>query len=79
MGFRNCFGSTHVVQRLSFCMGPSVLTFDFDLVLVSSLIFWGPTGLFLSSGSELLGVVGPSVGPSVGRSVRRSLEIFDNF
>ena len=35
---------------------------------------------FLSSGSELLGVVmsvGPSVGRSVGRSVRRSLENFD--
>ena len=40
-------GSTHVVEQLSFSMLPSILTFDFDLVLGSLLTFWGPNELFL--------------------------------
>ena len=38
-------GSTHVVEQLSFYMFPAILTFDFDLILWSFLIFWGPNGL----------------------------------
>ena len=40
-------GSTHVVEQLSFSMFPSILTFDFDLILVSFFNFWGPNGPFL--------------------------------
>ena len=43
----NVLGSTHVVEQLSFSMFPSILTFDFDLILGSFLIFGGPNGLFL--------------------------------
>ena len=39
--------STHIVEQLSFSMLPSILTFDFDLILGSFLTFWGPNGLFL--------------------------------
>ena len=31
-------------------MFPSILTFDFDLILGSFLTFWGPNGLFLGLG-----------------------------
>ena len=40
-------GSTHVVEQLSVFMFPSILTFDFGLILGSFLTFWGPNGLFL--------------------------------
>ena len=43
-------GSTYVVEQLSFSMFPSILAFEFDLILGSFLNFWGPTGLFLGSG-----------------------------
>ena len=39
-------GATHVVEQLSLSVLPSILTFDFDLILA----FWGPNGLFLGSG-----------------------------
>ena len=42
--------STHVVEQLSFSMLPSILTFDFDLILGSFLTFCGPNGLFLGFG-----------------------------
>ena len=41
--------STHIVQQLLFSLLPSILTFDFDLILGSFLTFWGLNGLFLSS------------------------------
>ena len=31
-------------------MFPSILTFDFDLILGSFFTFWGPNGLFLGLG-----------------------------
>ena len=40
-------GPTHVVEQLSFSMFPSILTFDFTLILGSFLTFLGPNGLFL--------------------------------
>ena len=43
-------GSTHVVEELLFSIVPSILTFDFDLILGSFLTFWGPNGLFFGSG-----------------------------
>ena len=43
-------GSTHVVEQLSFCMFPSILTFEFDSILRSFVTFWGPNGLFLRLG-----------------------------
>ena len=46
-GSKTVFGSTHVVEQLSFSMLPSILTFDLDLILGSILTFWGPYGLFL--------------------------------
>ena len=45
-------GSTHVVEQLSFSMLPSILTFDFDLILGSFLTFWGPNGLFFGVGER---------------------------
>ena len=39
-------GSTYVVEQLLFSIVPSILTFDFDLILGSFLAFWGPNGLF---------------------------------
>ena len=41
------FGSTHIVQQLIFSMFPSILMFDFDLILGLLLTFWGSNGLFL--------------------------------
>ena len=49
-GLKTVLGSTHVVEKLSFSMFPSILTFDFDLILGSFLSFWGPNGLFLGLG-----------------------------
>ena len=46
-GSKTVFGSTHVVEQLSFSMFPSILTFDFTLILGLFLTFWGPNGLFL--------------------------------
>ena len=48
------FGSTHVVEQLLFSMFPSILAFDFDLILGLFFTFWGPNGLFfgLEQGSK---------------------------
>ena len=43
-------GSNHVVEQLLFSMIPSILTFEFDLILGSFLTFLGPNGLFLGLG-----------------------------
>ena len=43
------FGSTHIVQQLLFSLFPSILAFDFDLILGLFFTFWGPSGLFLGS------------------------------
>ena len=32
-GFKTVLGYTYVVEQLSFSMFPSILTFDFDLIL----------------------------------------------
>ena len=40
-------GSTYVVEQLSFSMFPSILAFEFDLILGSFLTFFGPYGFFL--------------------------------
>ena len=45
-GPKTVLGSPHVVEQLSFSMLPSILTFDFDLILGSFLTFWGPNGPF---------------------------------
>ena len=39
-------------------MFPSILTFDFDLILRSFLTFWGPNGLFLGSGKVSKTILG---------------------
>ena len=39
VGLKIVFGSTHVVEQLSFSIIPSILTFDFDLVLGSFFTF----------------------------------------
>ena len=39
-------------------MLPSILTFDFDLILESFLTFWGPNGLFLGLGKGSNTVLG---------------------
>ena len=44
---KTIFGSTYIVEQLSFSMFASILTFDFDLILGSFFIFWGPNRLFL--------------------------------
>ena len=46
-GSTTVLGSTHVLEQLSFSIFPSILTFDFYLILGSFLTFWGPNGLFL--------------------------------
>ena len=42
-------GSTHIVQQLLFSLFPSILMFDFDLILGLFLTFLGPNGLFFGS------------------------------
>ena len=53
MGLRQCLkttlGSTHVVEQLLFSLFPSILKFDFDLILGLFLTFLGPNWLFLNS------------------------------
>ena len=49
VGLQTDFGSTHVVEQLLFSINPSILTFDFDLILGLLLTSWGPYGLFLGS------------------------------
>ena len=45
-------GSTQVVDLILFSMFPSILTYDFDLILGLFLHFWSPKGLFLGSGYD---------------------------
>ena len=42
--------STHEVEQLIFSIVPSILTFDFNLISGSFLLFWGPNVLFLRLG-----------------------------
>ena len=45
--FENCFGVYfYIVEQLSFSKFASILTFDFDLNLVSFFPFGGPNGFF---------------------------------
>ena len=39
--------SSNIVEQLSFSLLPSILSFEFDLILWLFLSFWGPKGLFL--------------------------------
>ena len=48
-GSKTVLGYTHVVEQLLFSMFPSILSFDFDLILESFFTLWGPNGLFLGS------------------------------
>ena len=41
-GSKTVLGYTHVVEQLSFSMFPSILTFDFDLILWSFFYFLRP-------------------------------------
>ena len=45
-GTKTVLGSTHVVEQLSFSMFPSLLTFDFDLILGLFFTFWALMGYF---------------------------------
>ena len=49
-GSTTVLGSTHVVEQVSFSMFPSILTFEFDLVLCSFFTFLGLNGLFFGLG-----------------------------
>ena len=51
-------GSAHVVEQLLFSVVPSILPFDFDLILGSFFNFWGPNGLFLGLGYGLKPILG---------------------
>ena len=51
-------GSTHVVEKFSFCMFLSTLIFDFYLILGTFLTFWGHNGPFLGLGSGSTTVLG---------------------
>ena len=42
-------GSTHIVQQLLFSLFPSILTFEFGLILGLFFTFLGPNGLFVGS------------------------------
>ena len=46
-GLKIIFGSTHIVEQLSFSIIPSILTLGFELIFGSFLTFWGPNVLFL--------------------------------
>ena len=52
LGSKTVFGSNHVADQLLFSIVPSILAFDFDLILGSFWTFWGPNGLFLGLGSK---------------------------
>ena len=59
-GSETNFGSPHVVEQLSFSMLPSILTFDFELIMGNIFTFRGPTGLFLGLGSGSNIFLGPT-------------------
>ena len=52
------FGSTHIKKQLLFSLFPSILTFDFDLILGLFFTFSGPNGLFVGAMWGLKTVVG---------------------
>ena len=71
-------GPTHVVEQLSYSMFPSILTFDFTLILGSFLTFWGPNGLFLGLGKGSNTVLGSThVVEQLSFSMLSSFLIFD--
>ena len=47
---QNFIESTHIDKQLLFSMLPSILTFNFDLILGPFLDFWGPSELMLGLG-----------------------------
>ena len=47
---RNCFGVYSHSAKLLISMFHSILTLDFDLILVLIFGFWGPNGLFFGWG-----------------------------
>ena len=49
---------TQILEQLSFSMIPSILIFEFDLILVSCFTFEGANGLFLGSGEGSKTVLG---------------------
>ena len=49
-GSKTVLGSTHVIEKLLFPIDPSILTFNFDLILRSFLAFLGPQHAFLGVG-----------------------------
>ena len=51
--FKNGFRVCSYSEQLLFPMFPSILTFDFDLILGLFLTFWGPNGLLLGSMCEV--------------------------
>ena len=57
-GSKTVFGSTHVVEQLLFSIVPSILTFDFDLILGLFFTFWGSNVLFLGLRKSLKMVLG---------------------
>ena len=54
-------GSTHVVEKLSFSLFLSILTFDFDSFMGSFFTFLGPNGLFLGLGKGPNTVLGSTL------------------
>ena len=49
--FKKCLGSTNIVEQFSFFSKlPSILIFEFELILGLFLTFLGPIRLFLGSG-----------------------------
>ena len=71
-------GSTHVVEKLSFSLFLSILTFDFDSILGSFLTFWGPNGLFLGLGKGSNTVLGSiNVVVQLSFTMLSSILIFD--
>ena len=59
-------------------MFPSILTFDFGLILGSFFTFWGPNGLFLGLGYDLKTVLGSThVVEQLSSSMLPSILTFD--
>ena len=55
---KNVLGSTHIVKKLTFFIFPSILIFDFDLILGLFFAFWDSDGLFLELGKGSKTVLG---------------------
>ena len=58
LGSTTVFGSTYVVEQLSFSLFLSILTFDSDLISGSFLTFWGHNRLFLGLEKDSKTVLG---------------------